>query len=228
VSIRWRRLLGTPLFILLPPVFIVGLAMTQKLNIGLRHILPVYPLMLMVCAVAIAWFLHEPGSSTKSRWGQPSLLPHRRWWLLACIALLAFEARRVYPSPLAFFNVLCGGPQHGDKYLVDSNLDWGQDLNGLKRWMDSNEVKNIYLCYFGMADPAYYGIQYTALPGNGFMDAGKLPSEPGYLAISATNLRGVYFPENIRQFYAPLLKQEPLLRIGYSIFIYRVDRPWWQ
>jgi hypothetical protein len=141
---------------------------------------------------------------------------------------LGIEARQAYPTPLAFFNVLGGGPSHGSDYLVDSNLDWGQDLKGLKRWMDSNELKNINLCYFGSADPAYYGIQHTALPGNGFMEAGKLPSLPGYVAISATNLRGVYFPEHLRKFYAPLLKQEPLRRIGFSIFIYRVERPWWQ
>ncbi|MCG3148156.1 MAG: hypothetical protein PCFJNLEI_01598 [Verrucomicrobiae bacterium] len=212
---KWRKLLNTPVYILLPSLIIVGISMTQKLNIGLRHILPVYPLMLMVAAIAAAWLI-------------------RRNWrvaigcLAAAIALLAVEVRRAYPSPLAFFNVFVGGPQNGDKYLVDSNLDWGQELKGLKRWMDSNEVKHIHLCYFGSADPAYYGIQYTPLPGNGFMDAGKLPTEPGYVAISATNLRGVYFTEQLRQFYAPLLKQKPVRRIGYSILIYRVDRPWWQ
>ena len=224
---RWRRLLDMPLFILLPPAFIVGLAMTQKLNIGLRHILPVYPLALMLCAIAVAWLLHELGATSNSRWGQPSLLPHRRWWILPCILLMGFEARQAYPSPLAFFNIFVGGSRHGSEYLVDSNLDWGQDLKGLHRWMESNELKNIYLCYFGTADPAYYGIQYTALPGNGFMDAGQLPTGPGYIAISATNLRGVYFPDDLREFYAPLLKQEPLRRIGYSIFIYRIERPWW-
>ena len=141
---------------------------------------------------------------------------------------MGIEARQAYPTPLAFFNVLAGGPSQGSDYLVDSNLDWGQDLKGLKRWMDSNELKTINLCYFGSADPAYYGIPYTALPGNGFMEAGNLPILPGYVAISATNLRGVYFPDAYRKFYAPLLKQEPIRRIGYSIFIYRVDRPWWQ
>ncbi|MEI6083466.1 MAG: glycosyltransferase family 39 protein [Verrucomicrobiota bacterium] len=225
---RWRRLLETPLVILLPPIVIVGISMTQKLNIGLRHILPVYPLAVLLGAVAIAWLMHDWRHKTKSRWGKRALFSPRHWWIVACVGLMAIEARQAYPSPLAFFNIGSGGPKKGSEYLVDSNLDWGQDLKGLKRWMDMNEVKNIYLCYFGTADPAYYGIQYTALPGNGFMDTGKLPTEPGYVAISVTNLRGVYFPANLRQFYAPLLKQEPLRRIGYSIFIYRVDRPWWQ
>ena len=108
VVARWRKLLETPLFILLPPLVIVGISMTQKLNIGLRHILPVYPLLLMLGAVAIAWLL-------------------RRGWrslVLAAIGLTALEAGSSYPSPLAFFNVFAGGPSHGSEYLVDSNLDW--------------------------------------------------------------------------------------------------------
>jgi hypothetical protein len=210
VLTRWRKLLEAPIFILSLPIVFVGISMTQKLNIGLRHILPVYPLMLMLCAVAVAW-----------------LLRRGKGVVVAGIVVAALEFAAVYPSPLAFFNVFVGGPGHGDACLVDSNLDWGQDLKGLKRWMDAHDVKHINLCYFGTADPAYYGIDCTHLPGSGFTERNPPPQLPGYVAISATNLRGVYFHEQLRQFYAPFLSMKPVAVIGYSIFVYRVEQPWW-
>jgi hypothetical protein len=211
VIARWRRFLETPVYLLLPVIVIVGVAMTQKLNIGLRHILPVYPLLLMVGAVAVEWLLRRG----------------KRFIVVAGLVLMAGEFAAVYPSPLAFFNVFVGGARHGDECLVDSNLDWGQDLKGLKRWMDANGVEHVNLCYFGTADPAYYRIVCTQLPGSGILTSGSLPQLPGYVAISATNLRGAYFPEPLRQFYRPLLSMKPVARIGYSIYVYRVERPWW-
>ena len=138
--------------------------------------------------------------------------------------------RRVYPHYLAFFNRFVGGPRHGQEYLVDSSLDWGQDLKGLKRWMDKNNVQHINLSYFGTADPGYYKINCTHLPGAPFFAEQfvKGPELPGYVAVSATNLRGVYFDERWRDFYKPLLEMEPVAVIGYSIYVYRVERPWWQ
>ncbi len=211
VAARWRRFLETPVYFVLPVVVIVGVAMTQKLNIGLRHILPVYPLLLMVAAAAVEWLLRRG----------------KRFVVVAGLVLMAGEFAVVYPSPLAFFNAFVGGPAHGDECLVDSNLDWGQDLKGLKRWMDANGVTHINLCYFGTAEPAYYGIDCTQLPGSGILSSGSLPRLPGWVAISVTNLRGVYYPEPLRQFYRPLLSMRPAARIGYSIHVYKVDRPWW-
>ena len=209
---QWRRWDQLVLYLLLPVVFLVGLSMTQKLNIGLRHILPVYPLMLMAGGIAVEWLLRR---------GQRKLV-------VAGLVLMTGEFFVAYPSPLAFFNVFVGGPTNGDACLVDSNFDWGQDLKGVKRWMDDSGVKHINLCYFGTAEPSYYGMDCTFLPGNGITSKGSLPQLPGYIAISATNLRGAYFPEQLRQFYSPLLTMKPEAKIGYSIYVYKVERPWWQ
>src|SRR5258708_6864150 len=130
------------MFVLLPPVILVATAMTQKLNIGLRHILPVYPFALMLCAVALAWLWRRKLKAV----------------VIALGLLNLFEFARVYPHPLAGFNTLAGGPANGYRLLVDSNLDWGQDLKGLKHWMDAHDVTHINLAYFGTADPAYYGL----------------------------------------------------------------------
>ena len=210
----WRKFLDTPIFIVLPAVLYVGTAMTQRLNIGVRHILPVYPLALLLGAVALAWLLRRAQRTIAL--GVAGLL-----------ALTGIEFARAYPDPLTFFNSLVGGPANGDRYLVDSNLDWGQDLKGLKVWMDENRIPFINLCYFGTADPAYYGISCTLLPGSLLLNTAQPPQLPGYVAISVTNLRGVYFSPSLREFYAPLLGQTPVAEIGGTIRIYRFDSPWW-
>ena len=146
----------------------------------------------------------------------------------ACLAAL-LEFASICPHYLAFFNQFVGGPENGHRYMVDSNLDWGQDLKGLKKWMDQYQIHYINLSYFGTADPVYYGIRCTYLPGGPFYDDPLMrnPLLPGYVAISATNLRGVYFLEQARDVYKPLLNSQPVAVIGYSIYVYRVDQPWW-
>ena len=69
-----------------------------------------------------------------------------------------------HPHHLAYFNEIGGGPTRGWRLLVDSNLDWGQDLKRLKTWMDAQGVAQIKLSYFGSASPSYYGIHCRAPP----------------------------------------------------------------
>ena len=149
--------------------------------------------------------------------------------LLLAAALL--EPALVYPHTIAFFNVLAGGPAHGSEYLVDSNIDWGQDLKPLKQWMVDNNVPHINLAYFGFADPRYYGIDCTFLPGSpGWVPAElvRAPQLPGYVAVSATLLRGVYASTPAeREFYAGLARRTPIATIGYSIFVFKMDQRWW-
>jgi len=214
---RWRHFLDHNVYVMLPLAAFLGAAMMMKLNIGVRHVLPIHPFVLLLAGNAIA------GLYTSRR------KPFRA--LLVALCLLAvMEFALVYPHYLAFFNQFAGGPRNGHKYLVDSNLDWGQDLKGLKSWMDQHEVRHINLSYFGTADPAYYKIDCTYLPGGAFFDEPlvKDPQLPGFVAVSVTNLRGVYFSEGWRNIYRPLLEMEPVAVIGYSIYVYQVERPWWQ
>ena len=205
---RWRD----ALFIVVPLVIHLATAMAQRLNIGLRHILPLYPLVLLIAAVSVAE------------------LRNRRLILGLLLALWGMEFAWVYPSTLAFFNSFVGGPRNGYRYLVDSNLDWGQDLKPLKRWMDQHQVKHINLAYFGTADPAYYGIECTQLPGAPFFASAEVraPQLPGYVAVSATLASGVYLDEAGRAFYRPLRDRVPEAVLGNTIFIYRVEAPWWR
>jgi hypothetical protein len=95
--------------------------------------------------------------------------------------------------------------------------------------MKAHQVRHINLSYFGNGDPAYYGIEYTPLPGQSFLPSGPISAIrlPGYVAISATNLRGAYLNDFERKLYAPLRERKPVAILGYSIYVYWVEQPWW-
>lgn len=210
----WRELLAGRLFLLVPVIVVVGMAMAAKLNIGVRHILPVVPFAAVLAAGAVPWFVGLPGKAAR-------MLP------AAAVALAVVECAWIWPDYLAFFNGLVGGPRSGSRYLVDSNLDWGQDLKPLKRWMDKNRVEFINLSYFGTADAGYYKINCQHLPGAPFFNTPQVgpPRLPGLIAVSATNLRGVYFDDATREFFRPMAEAEPVAVVGHSIFIYQADAP---
>lgn len=212
-GLRWPTLRQNEIFILTPLLVYTGATLVSNLNIGLRHLLPVYPLLLLLLGKVTAEFLGGM----------------RRIVVVILMALAIVELWFVYPNYLTFFNLAVGGPGKGDRYLVDSNLDWGQDLKGLKRWMVGKGVDQINLSYFGTADPSYYNIKCIFLPaGASLWDSqARAPELPGYVAVSVTNLRGPYFNDAGRQFYKPLLAMRPVAVIGNSIRVYRIDRPWW-
>lgn len=156
---------------------------TSHLNIGHRHLLPIYPpLFIGVGALGTG-------------------LGARRWPFVTLVgALIAWQAAAVVsiaPHFLAYFNELGGGPRHGRYHLVDSSLDWGQDLPGLKAWLDAHPTSEpVYLSYFGSGEPAYYGLGARRLA---FFNGFRFPVfytkvEPGIYCISATILDQVYGP----------------------------------
>jgi hypothetical protein len=109
---------------------------------------------------------------------------------------------------------------------VDSNLDWGQDLPGLKTFMDRNAIRDIKLCYFGTADPSYYGISALRLPSYQPPPPSSVVTSirPGdVVAVSATHLQGLYLDPDMQPLMAALRERTPIATIGYSIFVYRAD-----
>ena len=217
LTIIRRRSLGSTneAFVLIPVAIYLVPAIFSTYQAGLRHILPLYPFLILIAAVAARALTARPA-------GRVALASLVTAWTVVFAA--------VYPHSLTFFNRFVGGPRQGYHYLADSNVDWGQGLKLLKRWMDRNEVSHIGLAYFGSADPAYYGIEYTRLPGAnpGFVAPWERPwrppSLPGYVAVSATVLSGVYLDARWRLFYTALFRREPAAVIGNSIFVYWLDQ----
>lgn len=221
-------------FILTPPLFFLLFAMSSNLNIGLRHILPIYPFLF----IFIGRLLAETSGGKKTKkvlvggptaafWRQQS----SRIALGICCLWMVADNLWIYPDYLTFFNAFAGGPDHGLAYLADSNLDWGQDLKRLKVYMDREGIREVKLSYFGTARPEYYGIRYRYLPSSMIMD----PQNPvrklewrGVYAISATMLTGSYLMPGQKNFgeFLQVLQQryQPTARIGHSIYIYRFDK----
>ncbi len=199
-------------FLLVPIVAFFSAAAWSGLNIGLRHILPVYPFL----------FVWLGGVSAKiwlgtSRFGRCGLLLLLLW--------LVASSLKTYPNYMAFFNEMVGGPKNGSRILLDSNLDWGQELKGLKRWMDDRKIQKIRLAYFGSMDPWYYGINAVPAPGtiifNWRGDKDDSPTSP-YIAISATYLAGLYLRPNDP--YLSFRSKTPVASIGNSILVFHTDQ----
>jgi 4-amino-4-deoxy-L-arabinose transferase-like glycosyltransferase len=159
-------------------------ALTSKLNIGHRHILPTYPVYFILSGAAAYWLARRAKVISFAMAGI----------LLFCVA----EAAWTWPNYLAYFNQIAGGPKNGYKHLVDSSLDWGQDLPGLKKWLDREGLPNsttpVYLSYFGTGSPTYYGItNVRRLPGFFDLDRRKklYGLTPGVYCFSATTFEPV-------------------------------------
>lgn len=190
VDFRWF-LFGIP-----PAVYFV-VSLACAFNAGLRHLLPLYPFLF---ALAASLLLSPP-------------VPRWRTVAIGVAAmLLMVETAAVHPHYLAFFNALAGGPAGGRRFLVDSNLDWGQDVKNLKRYLDNHGIREVSIDYFGMADLAYYGIRSSRMPEIPDVSAARRLDR--VVAISVTNLALKH------NRYAGLDALQPAAQIGYSILLY--------
>lgn len=190
------------------------ISLSSDLNIGVRHLLPVFPFVMVLI-----------GGMT-FQWLKPPLLKMKYVLLGILILWQAFSVIKIYPHFLAYFNELVGGPDKGYIYTVDSNLDWGQDLKRLKEWVDKNNIEKIYVEYFGGGDAKYY-LKDKFAPWYGGSSPDNFP-KGNYLAVSATFLQGgqglpVPGFNQAWGHYLWLSKYKPIAKIGYSIFVYYID-----
>jgi 4-amino-4-deoxy-L-arabinose transferase-like glycosyltransferase len=144
-----------PLWVLLAVYWCA--AISSHLNIGHRHLLPTYPPLCVLCGAAGWWLRAWPRVRSEStaplRFSRSICIG-----LCVALALLPVEAIYRFPHYLAYFNGLVR-PADGYRHVVDSSLDWGQDLPGVRRYIETKHPATpIYLSYFGFANPAYYEI----------------------------------------------------------------------
>jgi hypothetical protein len=228
--------------LLIPALGFFAIALTTDINLGYRHILPALPFLIVFAVTAVGRRLLAPLEVTAkvdemagegAEKAAAQIRAARRRDLrgiapaLALAAWLGLATLFIYPDFLAFFNLLAGGPDNGWRSLVDSNLDWGQDLDDLAPWMAGHGVDEVWLSYFGEARPEAYGIAYQGLDSfpPRLMDPAARPfypadPAPGIYAISATNLQGVHFADHDQ--FAFFRGRAPLDKLGYSIFLYDV------
>ncbi|MSU46561.1 MAG: phospholipid carrier-dependent glycosyltransferase [Lacunisphaera sp.] len=190
-ALRWRR--AREWTLRLAPLLMLagvygGVALTSHLNIGHRHLLPLYPALCIVAGIAVMRIAAAP----RVRLALAGLLG----------ALQGVEAGRIHPDYLAYFNGFAGGPANGWRLLVDSSLDWGQDLSGLNAWLEAQgrsadgPIRPLFLSYFGSGNPDYYHLDAARLP---FVNDFKFTHRwyeltAGVYCVSATMLQQVYSP----------------------------------
>lgn len=193
----------------IPFLAIVGTASLIGMQLGIRYILPGLPFLYLFTAQSARWL----------DWNKFRV----RTLLTVALAVLLPFSLRFHPEQLAYFNEFAGGPRGGRAHLLDSNLDWGQDLGALARYLKQHEIGEIGLAYFGMAPPAELGIPYHLPPRE---------PEPGWYAVSANFSRGR--PHTLRQpdgSFRPADVNEfryfqdfvPVGNVGASIDVYHVS-----
>jgi hypothetical protein len=207
----------------------------NSLQIGERHVLAAYPLLFIGVSPWIAAALETaPWRSRDSREeaSRERTNPHAFTRRVATVpsAWLPFAAAAgvllwtaagtiaVAPRYLQFCNELAGGPERGHRMLIDSNIDWGQDLIRLREYMDAHHIDHIALAYFGRVDPAVYGIRYTPL---------ERGSSHGRTVVSASFLMGrpYFWILGSRMQWVPARTYEwlqgytPIARVG-SMFVF--------
>ena len=201
----------------LPPLVFLLAAMFGGLNLGYRLMLPVLPFALMIAG---------QGVSVLATNASP-----RRVGVIAVLGgWLVVDVISINPHHLAYFNPLVNRARDYEA-LVDSNLDWGQDLIALREWQRSHPLDPLSVAYYGSARPAAYGLNVTLLPGFSLRDFGPeidgftayaLP--PGWYAISVSSLQlGLLYSRS--GLYAPFKQLQPVERVGRSFLIYHVTYP---
>jgi 4-amino-4-deoxy-L-arabinose transferase-like glycosyltransferase len=227
--------------LLLPGLgFLATMSLLTGIDLGVRYVLPVLPF-IFIYAGRLGRLFEPPG--------------RRRPLLAAAIALalgwVAVSSTRVWPGYIAYFNEAAGGPEGGYRHLIDSNLDWGQDLLEARRWLDRHPQPGpVHLAYFGAVDPHLAGIDFRLPPRDPrtIRDGSLLPEErrglePGLYMVSANFVCGLRHRADLGDGRIVTVEQDafgyfrdlkPVDRAGWSIWIYRLDagdaqrimRPW--
>jgi len=204
---EWRDQIA----VAVPALAIIGFVSIQTgFTHHLRYVLPAFPFLILLAS--------RVGAAARGRLGTAALVGLLGW--------TAVSSLRVQPHSLAYFNELAGGPAAGAEHLIDSNLDWGQDLLRLRNWLvDHPRSERLRLAYFGTIDPELVGIEYKLPP------PGLAALEPGRYAISVNFIYGLRYRafNGAKQIvvvepndYTHFQQLRPVERIGGSILVFDV------
>jgi hypothetical protein len=203
----WREFL----FLAIPLLVYLAAAVKSNFNIGVRHILPIYPFAITLAAYA-AWSL---GRSRKSC----------MYAVSAMVIFSVVSSVRAFPNYLPYSNEIWGGPSRTFRVLTDSNVDWGQELKQVKAYVDENGIKDCWFEYYGrlIADPDYYRIPCKPLQ-SAMGDPVPTPAHiSGTVLISATDLTPALWGPGELNPYLLFTKRPPDDSIANGVFVFRGD-----
>ncbi len=198
------------LCLIIPALLIFFVSSFSPKQIGLRYVLLIYPFLFV--------FLGK-SACVKNKYKAVIISVLCGWYV--------FSSVRVFPHYLSYFNELAGGPDNGYKYLLDSNIDWGQDLNGLKKYLDEKEADNLILSYCGTGNPLNWGIKYQDLMSplgltQPTQHINQIMANGGkeYLAVSLNNMHSLLY--NDKTVFNWLKSYSPVKIIGHTIYVYDI------
>jgi len=209
---------GRELFYLLAPgAFYLFVAMVSGMNIGVRHILPLYAMAAILAGAGVASL-----AASKQRWARIGI------WA-AGVLLLAHivSALFVFPNDIAYANEAFGGPKNLHSLLSDANVDWGQQLYQVKQWQDRHPGEECWFAYFANPEilPSTYGIHCHRMPTIDTFWLGGAdvipPTISGNVLISAGDLSGCEWPSGKMNPYASFQSLQPAEMIDYGVMVYR-------
>jgi tetratricopeptide (TPR) repeat protein len=201
-------------FLLIPPAIYLAVAMSSQMNIGARHILPIYPFLYVLAAGALV-----------------RLFSSSKFWIYAAALLLIWQAAsalRTYPAYMAYGNELWGGPANVHKYLADSNDDWAQQLIATQKYLDARGIKDCWFVYFaaGVTDTESYGVPCKLLPITETLYWLNYPLDvppviDGTVLVSAGDLTGFEFGPAPLNPYEIFKSAKPVDVIQHGIYVYQ-------
>jgi 4-amino-4-deoxy-L-arabinose transferase-like glycosyltransferase len=211
VVVRQLKQMREVIYLVLPGTLYLAIAMHGKINIGVRHVLPLYALTALLVGAG-AWALIER---------------NRRWkWVVGVLMLgHIVSSLSVFPAEIAYANEAWGGPSNVHKYLSDANVEWGQQLLDVKRWVDAHPGEECWFAYvaYPVLRPEEYGIQCHHLPtaDSGSVLTDAPPIIRGNLLVSADNLEACELPSQQLNPYRRLRSVAMTEQIDHGVFVYR-------
>jgi len=196
------------LFLSIPPLLYLIVASRGGINIGARHLLPMFPFLALLIGGAMIALARQK----------------RSWASITALLLLwhAVSASRSAPVYLAYSNEFWGGPANTYKYLTDSNTDWAQQLIAVRGYLDQRGPTDCYFAYF--AEPIIqfrsYGIPCKPLPTANIGGFAIPPTVHGTVLISASTLSGFEFGSAVLNPYSQFQKLQPTAVIQHGVFVY--------
>ena len=196
------------IFLLVPAIFFFAFAMASRINIGVRHILPVYAFVIVVSAAGAVWMSRR--------------FLYFRYVVLALLLFHAVTAFRIAPKYIAFSNDLAGGPENTYKiFPVDSNLDWGQNEKLVAEYLARENITDCWYAGWGSLELLNAQVPCRQMPST-FPRLAVPLTDPVPPVIEGTVLVNVAnLPPRGGNEYAPMTLQKPIAQIGGSVLVYR-------
>jgi len=209
----WTKHRREVIYLAIPVLVFLAFSMISRVNIGIRHALPVLPFLIVLAGAAATMWLSRV-----------------RWRILVCV-LLAWHivsSIRSFPNYLSYANEAFGGPANAHKWLSDSNVDWGQSLKQVHQYIASNSAMPCWFLQNGTANASYYQIpcEIAFQEQYPLQITRPLPERmKGTVLISSHYLANLgWFSEFGSDPLVPFKAASPVARLGgSSVLVYQGD-----